>query len=102
MDNEELIRELTETDARSRSNTKRLDRLDRLLEEQQEMALAVKELATNMKYMLEEQKRQGARLENLEKAPIDESIYMRRVIKSCIVTGVIGAILSAVLAFIIK
>lgn len=102
MDNEELIRELTETDARSRSNTKRLDRLDRLLEEQQEMALAVKELATNMKYMLEEQKKQGARLENLEKAPIDESIYIRRVIKSCIVTGTIGAILSAVLAFIIK
>ncbi len=102
MDNEELIRELTETDARSRSNTKRLDRLDRLLEEQQEMALAVKELATNMKHMLEEQKKQGARLENLEKAPIDESIYIRRVIKSCIVTGMIGAILSAVLAFIIK
>lgn len=102
MDNEEIIRELTETDARSRSNTKRLDRLDRLLEEQQEMALAVKELATNMKYMLEEQKKQGARLENLEKAPIDESIYMRRVIKSCIITGIIGTILSAVLAFIIK
>lgn len=102
MDNEEIIRELTETDARSRSNTKRLDRLDRLLEEQQEMALAVKELATNMKYMLEEQKKQGARLENLEKAPIDESIYMRRVIKSCIITGIIGTILSAVLALIIK
>ena len=99
MNNEEIIRELTETDARSKSNTKRLDRL---LEEQQEMALAVKELATNMKHMLEEQKKQGARLENLEKAPIDESIYMRRVIKSCIVTGIIGAILSAVLAFIIK
>lgn len=102
MNNEEIIRELTETDARSKSNTKRLDRLDRLLDEQQEMALAVKELATNMKHMLEEQKKQGARLENLEKAPIDESIYMRRVIKSCIVTGIIGAILSAILAFIIK
>lgn len=102
MDNEEIIRELTETDARSRSNTKRLDRLDRLLEEQQEMALAVKELATNMKYMLEEQKKQGARLESLEKMPIDEAIYYKRVAVGCVITGIIGAVISAVLAFIIK
>lgn len=102
MDNEAIVRELTETDARSRSNTKRLDRLDRLLEEQQEMALAVKELATNMKYMLEEQKKQGERLENLEKAPVDEAAYFKRVTVGCIITGAISAIISAVLAFIIK
>lgn len=54
MDSNEVIKELAEVDSRSRSNTKRLDRLDRLLEEQQEIALAVRELATNMKYMLEE------------------------------------------------
>ena len=99
MDNEAIVRELTETDARSRSNTKRLDRL---LEEQQEMALAVKELATNMKYMLEEQKKQGERLENLEKAPVDEAAYFKRVTVGCIITGAISAIISAVLAFIIK
>lgn len=102
MNNEEIIRELTETDARSRSNTKRLDRLDRLLEEQQEMALAVKELATNMKHMLEEQKKQGERLENLEKVPVDEAVYYKRVAVGCIITGAISAIISAVLAFIIK
>lgn len=102
MDNDEFIKELTEVDARSRSNVKRLDRLDRLLEEQQEMALAVKELATNMKYMLEEQKKQGARLESLEKMPIDEAIYYKRVAVGCVITGIIGAVISAVLAFIIK
>lgn len=102
MDNEAVVRELAETDARSRSNTKRLDRLDRLLEEQQDMALAVKELATNMKYMLEEQKKQGVRLENLEKAPVDEAAYFKRVTVGCVITGAISAIISAVLAFIIK
>lgn len=102
MENEEIIKELAEVDSRSRSNTKRLDRLDRLLEEQQEIALAVRELATNMKYMLEEQKKQGARLENLEKAPVDEAVYYKRVAVGCIITGIIGAIISAVLAFIIK
>ena len=102
MDNDEFIKELTEVDARSRSNVKRLDRLDRLLEEQQEMALAVKELATNMKYMLEEQKKQGARLESLEKMPIDEAIYYKRVAVGCVITGIIGAVISAVLTFIIK
>lgn len=100
MDNDDIIKELAETEARSKSNTKRLDRLDRLLEEQQEMALAVKELATNMKHMLEEQKRQGARLESLEKAPIDEAVYYKRVAVGCIITGIIGAVLSTVLAII--
>ena len=98
MDSNEVIKELAEVDSRSRSNTKRLDRLDRLLEEQQEIALAVRELATNMKYMLEEQKKQGERLENLEKAPVDEAAYFKRVTVGCIITGTI----SAVLAFIIK
>lgn len=102
MDGNEVIKELAEVDSRSRSNTKRLDRLDRLLEEQQEIALAVRELATNMKYMLEEQKKQGARLESLEKAPVDEAAYFKRVTIGCIITGTISAIISAVLAFIIK
>lgn len=102
MDNEAIVRELAEMEARSKSNTKRLDRLDRLLEEQQEMALAVKELASNMKHMLEEQKKQGVRLENLEKAPVDEAAYFKRVTVGCIITGAISAIISAVLAFIIK
>lgn len=100
MDTDDIIKELAETEARSKSNTKRLDRLDRLLEEQQEMALAVKELATNMKHMLEEQKRQGARLESLEKAPIDEAIYYKRVAVGCVITGIIGAVISAILAII--
>ena len=100
MDTDDIIKELAETEARSKSNTKRLDRLDRLLEEQQEMALAVKELATNMKHMLEEQKRQGARLESLEKAPVDEAVYYKRVAVGCVITGIIGAVISAVLAII--
>lgn len=102
MDNDQFIKELTEVDARSKSNTKRLDRLDKLLEEQQKMAVAVERLATNMEYMLEEQKKQGARLENLEKAPVDEAAYFKRVTVGCIITGTISAIISAVLAFIIK
>lgn len=102
MDSNEVIKELAEVDSRSRSNTKRLDRLDRLLEEQQKMAVAVERLATNMKYMLEEQKKQGARLESLEKAPVDEAAYFKRVTVGCIITGAISAIISAVLAFIIK
>ena len=101
MDSNEVIKELAEVDSRSRSNTKRLDRLDRLLEEQQKMAVAVERLATNMKYMLEEQKQQGARLENLEKAPVDEAVYYKRVAVACLITGIIGAVISAVLAVVI-
>lgn len=100
MDNDDIIKELAETEARSKSNAKRLDRLDKLLEEQQEIALAVKELATNMKHMLDEQKKQGERLENLEKVPVDEAVYYKRVAVGCVITGIIGAVISAVLAII--
>lgn len=100
MENEEIIKELAETTARSRSNTKRLDKLDKVAEAQQEIALAVRELATNMKYMLDEQKKQGERLENLEKAPVDEAVYYKRVAVGCVITGIIGAVLSTVLAII--
>ena len=100
MDNDEIIKELMETEARSKSNTKRLDKLDKVVEAQQEIALAVRELATNMKYMLDEQKKQGERLENLEKAPVDEAVYYKRVAVGCVITGIIGAVLSTVLAII--
>ena len=100
MDNDEIIKELMETEARSKSNTKRLDKLDKVVEAQQEIALAVRELATNMKYMLDEQKKQGERLENLEKAPVDEAVYFKRVAVGCVITGIIGAVISAVLAII--
>lgn len=63
---------------------------------------SVNELAINMRYMVEEQKKQGERLTKLESEPLDNAKYYKRTIVSCVITTVLGAILGAILALIIK
>lgn len=65
-------------------------------------------LALNMEYMAKEQKKQGERLEKqgerlekLEHEPAEEFKHYKRLIIGCIITGIIGAILGAVLTLII-
>ena len=58
-------------------------------------------LAVNMKHMAEEQKKQGDKLEKLEHEPIEEFKHYKRLILGCVITGVISAIIGAVLATIL-
>lgn len=62
----------------------------------------VDRLALNMENMLAEQKEQGKRLTQLEQAPSDDFKHYKRIIAGCLITGVIGVILGAVFALIIK
>ncbi len=63
---------------------------------------SVNELAVNMKYMLAEQQAQGARLNTLEQIPANDYRHYRHIIGGCVITGIVGAILGAVIALIIK
>lgn len=56
----EFARKLTEVDARAKSNTKRLDKVEALTE-------VVHELATTMKLMAEKQERTAKTVERLDK-----------------------------------
>lgn len=67
-----------------------------------ELIRSVDKLANTMENMIKEQKEQGERLERLEKAPADDFKYYKRLIAGCVITGIIGAILGAVLALILK
>lgn len=66
------------------------------------LVVSVSILADNMKSMVKEQEKQGKRLEALEKAPLQDYNYYKRLIIGCLLTGVIGTILGAVLALIIR
>lgn len=66
------------------------------------LVVSVSILAENMKSMVKEQEKQGKRLEALEKAPLQDYNYYKRLIIGCLLTGVIGTILGAVLALIIR
>lgn len=89
---------LTEVEQRSKSNTKRINKIDKQIEEMHELMLTVASLTTEIKYMREEFNEGLARLSKLEQKPIEN--YNKIVM--CIITTIIGAILGAMLKEVIK
>lgn len=63
---------------------------------------SVDKLAINMEYMAKEQQEQGKRLERLEQEPAENFKHYKRLILGCVITGVVGTILGAVLVLIFK
>lgn len=74
-------------------------------EEQQNLLHKVvsttEKLAINMEYMAKEQKEQGDRLKKIEQEPADNYKHYKRLIIGCIITGIIGALIGAVITLII-
>lgn len=65
-------------------------------------------LALNMEYMAKEQQKQGERLEKqserlekLEHEPAEDFKHYKKVLIGCIITGVVGALIGALLALVI-
>lgn len=67
-----------------------------------DLTAAVKTLATNMEHMLDEQKEQSKRILRLEQAPLDDYRHYKRLVVGCFITGIVGTIIGAILALIIK
>ena len=74
------------------------------LEEQikliQDLVMSVKELALNMRNMMEEQKRQGDRLDLLEKEPANRWRLLTTTVITALVSGAIGAAVTAVVTLL--
>lgn len=94
MNNEKLV----EIEQRSKSNTKRLDKMDKEIEEMHELMQTVASLTTEIKYMREEFNDGLGRLTRLEQKPVEN--YNKIVMY--IVTTIIGAILGAMMKGVIK
>lgn len=94
MDNIKLV----EVEQRSKSNTKRIDKIDKQIEEMHELMQTVASLTTEIKYMRQEFNEGLARLSKLEQKPVEN--YNK--IMMYIVTTVIGAILGAMIKGVIK
>lgn len=89
---------IIEIEQRSKSNTKRLDKMDREIEEMHELMQTVTRLATEIKYMREEFNDGLGRLTRLEQKPVEN--YNKIVMY--IVTTIIGVILGAMMKGVIK
>ena len=89
---------LAEIEQRSKSNTKRLDKMDKEIEEMHELMQTVASLATEIRYMREEFNDGLGRLTRLEQRPTDN--YNKIIM--CIFTTIIGAIFGAMIKGVIK
>lgn len=89
---------LAEIEQRCKSNTKRLDKMDKEIEEMHELMQTVASLATEIKYMREEFNDGLGRLTRLEQKPVEN--YNK--IMMYIITTVIGIIVGAMVKGVIK
>lgn len=79
----------------------RLDELERATKALQEITSSVQELALNMKHMAEEQAKQGQKLDQLEKAPLDNLKAAKATAQSTIVGIVVGALSTGLIQLIV-
>lgn len=89
----EYIERLITTEDRSKSNTKRLDEVEQEVKENRELTVAVKEIATEIKHLREEQSSMNERLKIIEEKPFKEYESTKHDVKKQIVTFILGIIL---------
>ena len=94
MQEKELIERLVETEQRSKSNTKRIDELETEVKENRELTIAVKEIATEMKHIREEQTDINKRLKVIEEKPVKEYEETKAKVKWQIIGFGLGIILT--------
>lgn len=86
----EYLTKLVEVEQRSKSNTKRIDDVEAEVKENRELTVAVKEIATEMKHLREEQTDMNKRLKLIEEKPIKEYEETKSKIKWQIIGFVLG------------
>ena len=90
MMNKEELERLVETEARSKSNTKRLDSLEDKVEDIHNLTLSVREIATEMKMMREDMNKIDKRVLAIEDKPSKRMDLIWGYIMSAVVGGIIG------------
>lgn len=97
MTNEEIAVKFAEHHKEIGSAKHRINELEEQNKSIQDLVLSVRELAINMKNMIEEQHNQGERLVDLEKEPsallAQIKIAIVTALASSLITAVVGAIL---------
>lgn len=85
---------LKRVDDENNRQNHRLDKLENLMERLNDLTVAVKELATNMRLMKQEQERQGERLESLEAEPAENWKTTVKTIITVIVSAAVTYIIT--------
>ena len=99
---DDLAVRLAEVDQRGKSNSHRIDDLEKRADTLQELTTSVKLLAANMERMASEQMKQGDRLTALEKQPGERWNSMTRAIFTSAVSTLSGGLVGALVAMMMK
>lgn len=84
-------------DAENSRQNKRLDILEKNVNYINDLTVSVEKMAVNMRNILEELKKQGDRLKELENGPAETSKQIKQTIITAIVSTVVGSVVTAVL-----
>lgn len=108
MTNEEIAVRLEHDRNEIDSLKHRMKKCEEQTEVLNKLATTTDKLALSMEYMAKEQKKQGEylekqgeKLEKLEHEPAEDFKHYKRVIIGCIITGVLGTLIGALLALVI-
>lgn len=84
-------------DAENERQNRRIQLLEDNVRQINALTVSVEKMAVNMENMLAEQKRQGDRLEDLEKEPAEATKQIRQAILTAIAGTVAGAVVTAIM-----
>ena len=93
----EFERIIIETEARSKSNSHRLEEIDEKMKSMQDLTLGVQKIAINTENIAKEQKRQGDRLDVLEAKPAKRYDTIVKVVLTALISGPVGALVMAMI-----
>ena len=94
MEEKEIIERIVQTEQSTKSAHHRIDEVETEIKENRELTVAVKEIATEMKYLREEQASMNKRLKEIEDKPLKEYEDTKKAISKQIISFVIGIILT--------
>lgn len=102
---ENLEVKITEVEARSKSNTRRLDRLENIAEAIHEQSGSIRELVSEIKHTNDhiaqhdaDLETQEKRLDVLEKVPAERWNSMKKIIVSTLISTICGGLAGAMLS----
>ena len=96
MQDTEVVERLVENEQRSKSNSKRLDSIENKVENMYDLTLSVREIATEMKAMREDQNKMNERLKIIEEKPVKDYEDTKKQVKGKVISFVTGIILTAI------
>lgn len=92
---------LTEVEERAKSNTKRLDKLERVTDAIHEMSNTMIHLVEQTKHTNENVEELKDKVDRIEKEPLENAKALKKTVITCVVTAIVSAIIGAIIGLII-